>query len=300
MSVMHEIIEYKGWPDCIRLYNSEIELIATTDVGPRIVKVGFIGEQNFLYLVPEHEGKTGGDDWRIYGGHRLWHAPEAMPRSYAPDNEKIEYAILNNGVKLIQAREPITGIVKEMEINLSPHKNEVTVIHRLTNQNLWEIELSVWPITMLAQHGRAIIPQEPYGPESEFLLPARSLALWHFTKMNDPRWVWGEKYIQAKQDPRFSSDQKIGVKNKSGWAAYVLNGELLIKYVDFIPDADYPDYGCNNEIYINGNYLEIETLSPLTKVPPGGTIEHTERWLLARVTSDENEDNIDKNILPLV
>jgi hypothetical protein len=34
---MHEIITYKGWPNCIRLYNDEIELIATTDIGPRVM-----------------------------------------------------------------------------------------------------------------------------------------------------------------------------------------------------------------------------------------------------------------------
>ena len=30
------------------------------------------------------KGKTGGSEWHIYGGHRLWHAPEVMPRTYYP------------------------------------------------------------------------------------------------------------------------------------------------------------------------------------------------------------------------
>lgn len=297
---MYEKINFGGWPNCIRLFNEQIELIVTTDIGPRIVKFGFINGQNFFYLVPEHAGKTGGDDWKIYGGHRLWHAPEEKPRSYNPDNDKVAFSILGNGIKLVQLKEAITGIVKEMEIILDPQKNEVTVLHRLINQNLWEIELAVWPLSMLAGGGRAIIPQEPYGEEAEFLLPARSLALWQFTKMNDPRWTWGEKYIQAKQDPAFISEQKIGVTNKQGWTAYYLNGELLIKRFDFNPYAAYPDFGCNNEIYINGDFLEIETLSPLTKIAPGDKVEHTEHWLLTRATTDESEKSIDANVLPLV
>jgi len=60
------------------------------------------------------------------------------------------------------------------------------------------------------------------------------------------------------------------VLNKQGWTAYYLNGEILIKKFDYDPDVVYPDYGCNNETYINGNLLEIETLGPLTKIPPGG------------------------------
>ena len=293
-------VEFGGWPNCIKISNSEIELIVTTDIGSRIVRFGYIGGQNFFYLVPDHLGKTGGEEWRIYGGHRLWIAPETMPGSYNPDNEKVEFEVNDNNVKLVQAKESITGVVKEMEIALSHHKNEVTVLHRLINQNKNDIELSVWPLSMLAQGGRAIIPQEPYGEGDDFLLPARSLALWQFTKMNDPRWAWGEKYIQAKQDPMFTSEQKIGVTNKQGWTAYYLKGEVLIKRFEFDPAAVYPDFGCNNEIYINGDFLEIETLGPLTKLAPGEAVEHTEHWLLTKASADESEESIDAKILPLV
>lgn len=297
---MHEKIDYNGWPNCIRLYNDEIELIVTTDIGPRIVKFAFINMQNLFYLVPDHMGKTGGKDWRIYGGHRLWLSPESMPGSYNPDNERVEFTVHDNGIKLIQPKETITGMVKEMEITLSLHKNEVRVLHRLVNQNPWEVELAAWSISMLAQGGRAIIPQEPYGEGYDYLLPARPLALWQFTKMNDPRWIWGAKYIQAKQDTSAKSEQKIGVLNKQGWAAYYLNGELLIKRFDFNPSAIYPDYGCNNETYINGDFLEIETLSPLTKLPSGGAVEHTEHWLLTKAAADLSEESIDANLLPFV
>jgi len=297
---MHEKINYNGWPNCIRLYNREIELIVTTDIGPRIVRAGFINRQNFFYMVPEHYGNTGGEEWRIYGGHRLWLAPEAMPQSYYPDNEKVQFAVQDNRIALRQAKETLSGIVKEMEITLSPDKNELTVLHRLVNQNSSAVEVAPWSISVLAQGGRAIVPQEPYGEGDDYLLPARPLVLWHFTKMNDPRWIWGAKYIQAKQDTTATSEQKIGVLNKQGWTAYYLNKEVLIKKFDFYPDKVYPDFGCNNETYINGDFLEIETLGPLTKIPPGGTTEHTEHWLLTKAEIDESEESIDKNILPLV
>ena len=297
---MYEKINYKGWPNCIRLYNDEIELIVTTDMGPRIVKFGFVNSQNFFFLVPDHSGKTGGEEWRIYGGHRLWLAPEAIPFSYNPDNEKVEFSIRDNCIKLIQPKESITGIVKEIEITLSHEKNEVKVLHRLINKNPGEVELSAWPITMLGPGGRAIIPQEPYGEGDDFLLPSRSLALWQYTKMNDSRWIWGEKYIQAKHDPSFTSEQKIGITNKQGWAAYYLNAEVLIKKFEYKTGVVYPDFNCNNEIYICGSYLEMETLSALTKIAAGATLEHREHWLLAKATVGESDESIDANILPLV
>jgi len=293
---MYEKINYGGWPNCIRLSNDEVELIVTTDIGPRIIRFGYINEQNFFYLSPEDSGRTGGGDWRIYGGHRLWHAPEAKPRSYYPDNDPVNYTYTDHSIKLIQAKETTTGIVKEMEITLSEHKNQVTVLHRLVNQNLWDLELTPWSISAMAPGGLAIIPQEPFGEGDDYLLPARPLVLWQYTKMNDTRWIWGDKYIQAKQDPAKTSEQKIGVLNKQGWAAYLLNGSLFIKQFAFDPTILYPDFNCNNEIYINGDFLEIESLGPLTKIQAQGTIEHTEHWLLARAEAKENEGSVDEHI----
>lgn len=297
---MEKKINYGGWPNCIRLSNGESELIVTTDIGPRIIRFGFINKQNFFYLSPEDSGKVGGSDWRIYGGHRLWLAPEAIPFSYYPDNNLVSYTYNDHTLKLTQAKEETSGIVKEMEITLSPTKNQVTVLHRLINQNHGDVELAPWSLSVLNQGGRAIIPQEPFGEGDDYLLPARSLSLWQYTKMNDRRWIWGDKYIQAKQDPSITSEQKIGVMNKQGWVVYHLNGELLIKKFDFSPNAVYPDYGCNNETYINGDFLEIETLGPLIKLPPNGAVEHTEHWLLTKAAADESEESIDANILPLV
>ncbi len=297
---MHEKVNFNGWPNCIRLINGESELIIATDIGPRILRFGFINSRNFFYMNPYNAGKTGGHDWRIYGGHRLWHAPEASPRSYYPDNDPVNYSFQSDTVKLRQPKEIATGIIKEMEITLSPFKNQVSVLHRLTNENLWDVELSPWAISVLEQGGRAIIPQEPYGEGDDYLLPSRPLVLWQYTKMNDPRWIWGSKYIQAKQDTQLTSEQKIGVLNKPGWAAYCLDGEILVKKFEFDPEAVYPDYGSNNEIYINGSFLEIETLGPLTRIPPHGTIEHAEHWLLAKGKVEESEESIDEKILPLV
>jgi hypothetical protein len=38
--------------------------------------------------------------------------------------------------------------------------------------------------------------------------------------------------------------------------------------------------GCNAEIYVNDQFLELETLAPLQTIEPGETITHTEKWEL--------------------
>jgi len=297
-------VSYGGWQNCVRLSNGRMELVITTDVGPRVIRCGFVGGQNLFYEVKEHLGKTGGSEWRAYGGHRLWHAPEQMPRTYAPDNEPVAYQWDVETLTLTQPVEPSTGIVKQIAISLSPDSDHVKLVHRLTNENLWDIEAAPWCLTVMAPSGRAIFPQEPYIPHSEYLLPARPLVLWHYTDMRDPRWIWGTRYIQLRQDPSVPDDdrskQKVGMLNKQGWAAYVLNGEVFLKRFPYDPNATYPDYGCNAETFTNAEMLEVETLGPLSKIPAGGSVEHVEHWFLFKADVGIDEADIDAKLLPLV
>jgi hypothetical protein len=297
---LEEKFNYKGWPNCLRLSNSEVEVVIATDIGLRILRFGFIGGQNIFYLSPEDLGKQGGGVWRIYGGHRLWHAPEAIPRTYCPDNDPVTYSYDSQTLKITQPREGGTGMVKEMEISLSSETSQLRVLHRLINQNPWPEKLSAWALSVLRPGGRAIIPQEPYGAGDDYLLPARSLALWNYTTMNDPRWSWGNKFIQAIQNPSMSSEQKIGVLNKQGWTAYCMEEDFLIKVFEFDPAAEYPDFGSNNELYINGEFLEIETLGPLVSIPPEGKTEHIEYWKLSKGKPGDSDDSIEQHIVPQV
>ena len=264
-TTMIEHVEFEGWPNCIKLSNGSIELIITTDVGPRIIQFGFINDQNMFYVAPSEKGKTGGDKWRLYGGHRFWLAPEIIPRTYSPDNCSVKYSWNGKTLKLVQNIEPGTNTIKEVEITMSPDKNRVEVLHRIKNQGNSDIELAPWAISAFAPGGWAIVPQEPYVEPADYLLPIRPLVLWAYTKMNDPRYKWDEKFILAKQDSSIISETKIGVLNKQRWAAFYLSNCLFIKTFGYDSLGVYPDYGCNNEIYINGDFMEVKAWGRLTK-----------------------------------
>jgi len=296
-----EKISYGGWKNCLVLKNKAVELIMTTDVGPRVIRFGFIKGQNLFKEFPKDMGKTGGGKWRAYGGHRLWHAPEASPRTYTPDNAPVPYEWNGRTLILRQKKETTTGIRKEMEITLDQKKNHAIILHRLINTNPWDIEAAPWCLTVMREGGRAIFPQEPYRPHPEYLLPARPLVLWHYTDMKDPRWIWGTKYIQLRQDPRAKTKQKIGMRNTLGWASYYVNGELFLKRFAFNSAAIYPDFGCNAEVYTDPDMLEMESMGPYTKIPAdGGCVEHVEHWYLYKKDLEEDEESLDKNLFPLI
>jgi len=297
---IEENFKYGGWENCIRLTSGEIEAIITTDVGPRIIRFGFTGDQNLFGEIKQQHGKTGGNEWLIYGGHRFWHAPEALPQTYYPDNNPVGYQWNGKTLKLIQDIENTTGIQKEIEVTLGQANNHIRVLHRLVNKNIRDIELAPWAVTVMAKNGSVMIPQEPYKTGEESLLPVRPLVLWPYTEMNDPRFIWGNRLIQIKQDPETKTAQKIGVLNTLGWAAYYINEELFIKRYRFDPEAHYPDFGVNTEVYTNPDILEIETLGSMEKLPPGGSTEHIENWFLFKIKLGEEEQLLENELTTFI
>src|SRR5262245_50184683 len=74
---------------------------------------------------------TANGDFYFRGGHRLWHAPEAMPRTYAPDTGELNVTELPDSVVLETNTEPGAGIRKRIEIRLAADRPSVTLTHTL-------------------------------------------------------------------------------------------------------------------------------------------------------------------------
>jgi hypothetical protein len=293
--VMFEKIHYGGWDNCYRLSNDQVDLIVTGDVGPRIIRFGFIEQENMFKEYPEQIGKMQGDQWLIFGGTRLWHAPEAQPRTYYPDREPVLVQEIDHGLVVTQKPEPTTGIQKQIEITLSLDKPEVYLQHRLFNHNLWAVETSPWSLSVMATGGTAILPLPPRGPHPDFLLPTSSLTIWPYTNLSDPRWVLGQKFILLRQDPKTSLPQKIGIFTPNGWGAYANHGCLFKKQVPIQFEGIYPDMGVNFEVFTNQEMLELETLGALETIPPKGQIELQEHWTLFKdIPPIRNEADIEQ------
>ncbi len=297
-----EKVPYFGQPNCYKLSNGTVELIVTTDIGPRIIRYGFVGGQNEFAEIPNVTLKTSLGTWHIWGGHRLWHAPEAIPRSYVPDNSPIEATPAgDNSIHLIEPVEQATGIQKEIDVTLAPTGTHVVVVHKLTNKGLWAVHLACWSMSAMHTGGRGIFPQEPYVSHDQKVTAARPLVLWNYTDMSDPRWTWGKLFIQLRNDPKVSAPQKFGIGNTLGWAAYERNHELFMIRFPYIEGATYPDLGCNNESYTSDQFQELETLSPMVTLEPGKTVSYTEDWYLFKnVHLGDTDESIEKAIGPLV
>jgi hypothetical protein len=287
-------VPYAGYSKNLLLANAHAELILATEYGPRIMSYAPKGGANVLgYVSPQDQSEsTPFGTWHIRGGHRLWYAPEEFPRSYYPDNSPVSVVTDGTRVRLVQAVESHTGLEKSMEVTLAEDTSRVTLVHRITHRGTTPIEIAPWALTVMARGGRAIFPQPVFRPHPEALTPARPLVLWSFTRMNDPRWTWGDRFFFLRQDPTRKEAQKVGFYNERGYMAYVLGNALFVKEHRPLP-GPHADFGCNAETFTNDAILELETLGNLVQLLPGATVEHTEHWsVYANVTMGETESEV--------
>lgn len=300
-------IQYKNFGRCLELKNETATIVVTLDIGPRIISYHLNGKENILLEDEERvffergeafkeyfgEDKT----WYIYGGHRLWSSPESMPHSYVPDNDPVEYSVLDcgNNEKGVSLTPPPTrtGQQHNIIIWLDNDSSRVQVVHNITNVSGAIVTLAPWPMTVCSAGGVEIFPQ---STKDNGLLSNRRNVFWSYSDINDPRFFLGNKYGTLKQVPDSEGKFKIGMNNEDGWAAYVNKGQIFLKNFDMNIDGEYPDFGCNFETFTNGIFLECESLGELKTLKNGQVASITEEWELIECNDSfdpRSEESID-------
>lgn len=295
-----EKVSYAGWKNCIQVENSTIQVIATTDVGPRVVSCGFKGKENLFYNNPAEMGTSGAKEYVGYGGHRLWAAPELAERTYYADNFPLEVKTLDNGVLLTSAMETTTGLQKSMEIRMDEKEPKVVVRNMIKNSGLWSVKFAPWALSVMAAGGVAVLPVKPRDFTPGLLLPSHAIAIWPYTRMTDPRFTWGDDYILLRQQSD-AVPTKVAVMNEIGWAACVFPRATFIKFFTRESGEEYVDFGTNLQSWTNKDCLELETLGAFKMVEPGETVIHEETWYFAdNIPTPKNDEDVKKSILPVV
>lgn len=261
--------------DCLALENDTYVVIVSVSVGPRILCFRSKNGANMLAESSAVAKDTPLGTWRAYGGHRLWIAPEEMPLSYSPDNEPVLIEPAPNGVTL--TRVDRDTLVDRM-MTLALDSKGLTVEHRLVNRRHTARAMSAWALSIMAPGGVVYVPQEPYAPQHEDFSAARPLVLWRYTELDDPRFGFSERFVTITPDPQREAPNKLGFGNRAGVAYYERGGETFVKRFTDRPNAVYPDYGSNTEVFTAGSFIELETLGPLETVAPNEATVHVERW----------------------
>lgn len=275
--------------EATRLLENDFIQLEYLEGAPRIVRFSSKGGRNLFADIARSPISTRFGNFFFRGGHRLWHSPESMPRTYMPDNEGATLQETENGVCIRQPAEPWTHIAKSLEIRLDPTGPRLALRHELRNEGAWTVELAPWAITQFRMGGTAILPQPEATVDPEGLLSNRRLMFWPYSRVQDPRLQLGDDFILLKAQAALPPC-KIGYFNPHGWMGYWLDDMLFVKRYGAQPEASFPDNGCNAEIYCNDQFVELESLGPLTRLLPGRAVAHEETWELHR--------NLDQALIP--
>jgi hypothetical protein len=271
--------DFYGLPTRI-ISNNHLRLEFLAEAGPRIVRLMLAGsDENQLAETPDVHWTTPYGEYYLRGGHRLWHAPEAVPRSSVPDNSGLTIEELDGAVRLAQPPEPDTKIRKSIEMRLHADQPAVTLRHELWNGGAWPVELAPWAITQLRLGGTAVLPQRVEPMDRDGVWPNRHLVLWPYTRWQDPRLRLGDESVLIEAQPQ-ETVFKVGYLNHHGWIGYLREGVLFVKRFETHTDQPHADMGCNVEVYCNERFIELETLAPLCRLEPGRSVTHVETWEL--------------------
>ncbi len=283
--------KFHGW-NALTLATDRVELVIPLDIGPRVISCSLDGGPNLFATVSAELGKDGEQDWKIRGGHRLWHAPEVPPRNYQPDNTPITATKLagGKGLRVNQPVEEKTGIRKSFTIEALSN-TDFKVTHVLKNENMWAVELSPWALTVMARNSYTTIPFNKKVPHGQTLVPDYAIVPWTYTDFTDPVWDFHRDYIGIRVD-KGTVPQKLGLTNFPGWAANWQKGGTFVKYWDVKTGVNYPDFGCSFETYVCDFMNELESLGPLAKVEPGASVTLVEYWGLIAGLPKPDKDSV--------
>ncbi|MBO4732986.1 MAG: hypothetical protein J5662_00775 [Clostridia bacterium] len=303
-----EIDSYKDYGRVLEIENGVIRTAVTLDIGPRIIFFGFTGGQNIMCDNRELlGGKTdkdfedlfgAGKKWENLGGHRIWAAPEEWPLTYTPDDMPVTYEKTASGAIFTSNASEKAGFAKTLEIVMDEGKAEMKVNMAIKNLTENARDYAIWALSVSTTGGTLVLPM---NDDDTVLLPNRVIAVWPYSDIKDARYTLSDKYAVIENTPE-KKPLKLGFDLKHGESYYFVRGDVFKKQFDtFHGEKPYVDYGCSFETYNCNKFIEIETLSPIETVAPGGEIKHSELWSLCKCENPDlsSDEAIDKAIKAL-
>lgn len=285
-----EKVTYGPWREAYRCVYNSLEMVVVTEIGPRIMSFKMMGGTNILF--EDTVGISLGN-WKIYGGNRMWLAPETA-QTYLPDNDPCETAIDGNILRVAQRPDP-NGLQKIMEV--APDRETGGFIVRYILRNIGNM-LSTGAMWMLT----CVVPTRvvtPWGSGSEqwHTNMARYWRNWAGQTSNvaSPQWKPNNDYFLIEPTGEVG---KVGLFSEEGFLAALRPESTFIKTYQPFVGVQFPDGGCNIELYTCKHFMEMETLSPIYTFYPGREHVHTERWILTDRTFEPDQWQQMREFLP--
>lgn len=235
--------------------------------------------------------------WRNFGGDKSWPAPQgwAGPDEWAgpPDDvldggafEVVRH--VRDSVRMTSGFDPRTGLRITRDIQL--HRGgDLTVATTLVNHSPHVSEWAAWEVTQLAvpdtESAPANVTVYQTTPTPRIVNLLREPLLEHHVESLS---------VVIPVQPRVG---KVGFPDCGGTIALKTDSLIFTQTFDAVAGARYPDSGSRAELWMqhpverpldsipdlkpDAWLVELECLSPLTSLAPGGAVTLVVRWCVA-------------------
>ena len=265
-------IEYPGSPRSYECRIGKGRLVICADFGPRILSLSAADGPNVLFV--DEKRRIARGDWYLYGGHRLWVAPETEA-TYSPDNDPCRVDIEGGRITVTAADQ---ALKLEKSITVSENEGNFVITHTVVNRGETLMAGAIWALTCVVPSGTTFFP---WGTGGAWDL--KGAVYWHkwmghTTNLKSPQFVPTDDLFLIRPD---GSEGKVGTAGHGGFIGVTTEDWTFIKRFDRHPAAPYPDEGCAIQCYTCPDFVELETLSPLVTLLPGVSASHVEGWIIS-------------------
>jgi len=268
-----DVTSWGPWQRAYRLTDANVEMIVVTEIGPRIVALRVNDQPNVLF---QDQGAIGRGDWRIYGGHRIWMAPETEA-SYAPDNQPCTVTVDDDALVVEAPIDPWSKLQKVLVISAAGGVFSVRNIMRNTGVML--ATGAVWALTCVRPDAKVFFP---WGRPGNWRM--KKICYWtswcggaQGSQVQSPQWHPTEELFIIEPTGEVG---KVGTNGEEGWLGAIFPAATTTFYKQFVRQegATYLDDGCAIQSYTCKDFIEMETLSPHAVINPGEELAHEELW----------------------
>lgn len=264
--------------DAVEITTDTIKAVLVYEIGPRIAYFGKTGDENLLYW--EKDGISR-DDWKLYGGHRVWmtrpYADESED-TYLSDNEPCALELSENKVVATAPAHSVSKLERGMEVEVISD-NQIRVRNFIKNAGSLIYSGGVWSPTCVVPDGKQLVI--PLGDDN---------ASWDIVRVVIPR-VFAGNTTKLEDDQAVFEGNNLVVTPKGrtlkrccsapkGKVLLKCNGYTFEKYSPYNRLLRYPFEGCNVACFVGqDNFMaELETFGGESEIIPGAITQNTEFW----------------------
>ncbi|WP_114750215.1 hypothetical protein [Pleomorphovibrio marinus] len=280
-----EIVDYRGWRGCYRLFNQNTEVIINPHTGARVMVFAHKG-QNIIHENPDQDG-TNFEEWKESpfdpDGGRLDYGPEMETRRIHALTWMGPWEVEVTGafsLRMNSTSDQKLGLVSQRIFSLDPGTGKLTITQIGENISADTLVRHFWGRTLVKPGGIMMLPLATENSRFE---------------QGVGKFAWNPNRIEEnpEEDERLwikggilhfhaiGSTYKAGTDAKAGWMSYQLGQLRMVKRFPVFAEASYEGSEHMTGIfYSNGRFAEMEPCGPTRKLAPGESFSFTEEWEL--------------------